>query len=66
MGEVWMDEKEITESCKGCNLYDKKRKYCYEFGDIKENCPCRICIVKMICRTHCDDALLLCREVGSE
>jgi hypothetical protein len=50
----------VDDTCEGCNLYDKKRNKCYEFVDIIEECPCRICIIKMICRTHCIDALRIC------
>jgi len=50
--------KKDIEKCWGCNLYDKKRNMCYEYGNPIPDCICQSCVVKVICRVHCEDALL--------
>ena len=54
------------DSCIGCNLYDSEKNRCYEFGNIIEFCPCRTCLIKTICRTHCYDALIMVGKQKSE
>lgn len=44
--------------CKGCKTYDEKG-YC-RFGVIQnientDGCPCRTCLIKVICNNLCDE-----------
>lgn len=48
-----MDEDPI-DTCVGCNLFNKFNNYCYEFNNINKRCPCRKCMVKIICQTNCE------------
>lgn len=51
----------IMESeCKGCKSYDEK-EYC-RFGIIQnientKGCPCRTCLIKVVCNDLCDEFL---------
>ncbi len=42
-----------TNNCEGCNTTDT-----CEYIKKSNKCPCRICIVKGMCDTTCDDYLL--------
>ncbi len=37
--------------CTGCRLAKSSRTYCNEFHSDHHDCPCSICIVKMMCVT---------------
>jgi hypothetical protein len=41
-------------SCRGCCLFEPDEDQCSEFGDIIEDCPCKTCLIKMICSIHCE------------
>lgn len=46
-------EKLKDKRCKGCNLY----KLCHASYILKRNieeCPCSICLIKMMCYRSCD------------
>jgi hypothetical protein len=57
------------ENCKGCLYYDNKETLksfrCifsgvgYSVDSIKiKGCPCRICLVKVICNRRCEDFMI--------
>lgn len=42
--------------CSGCNIIiDCSLKKYKEFGNLKIDCPCKSCIIKMICEKACKE-----------
>ena len=51
------------ENCKGCN-YDIRGCGCLNYNlptHILDKCPCRICLVKMICELGCKEFITFYR-----
>jgi hypothetical protein len=48
------------KNCKGCLLYDERNFSHCGINSIYngENCPCMMCIIKMVCRKICPDLRL--------
>ncbi len=38
--------------CEGCNIYYITSPC---FASLIEGCPCKSCLVKIVCRTNCED-----------
>jgi hypothetical protein len=43
---------EIDNVCEGCLVYELNKIGCRSY---KDNCPCRSCLIKMMCSILCDD-----------
>lgn len=43
---------ENCKGCYGCYLEDRRR-VCFLLGQIDEECPCSMCLVKVICSEAC-------------
>jgi len=53
-----MPKVNVFEGCEGC-YYNRIRLRepnfkCYTFYELHLTCPCKECLVKTMCRTHCD------------
>ena len=51
-----MESNEIkTENCKGCYgcYLEDRRRICFLLGQVDEECPCNMCLVKVICNEAC-------------
>ena len=49
----------MDKGCEGCSTNDQcavqMARECLEYGDSRfENCPCKKCVVKMICEEMCN------------
>lgn len=48
------------EGCRGCQLF---KRICFDFIVYKiEKCPCKECLIKNICLTHCEQYMDLYNE----
>ncbi len=49
----------MKNDCEGCNMYDEEHNACLTdleyYPDLLERCPCRICVVKVVCNNVCED-----------
>ena len=49
----------LSEYCEGCRTYNRFDNRCTEIPTSKRNkngeCPCSICIIKMVCTTVCSE-----------
>lgn len=45
----------IDRSCDGCLVKSRNKTYCEAGVDQSDpRCPCKVCIVKMVCEAYCD------------
>jgi len=44
----------MSLSCEGCRVYNERNSKC-NCMDLMEtsDCPCRICLIKMVCKDSC-------------
>ncbi len=45
------------KDCPGCVSYDSKKNICNEkliSPEVIEFCPCRVCVIKVMCTNACD------------
>lgn len=43
------------ETCEGCTMFEKN-EWCYIVKHGREkNCPCRACLIKVMCYASCDE-----------
>ncbi len=49
----------MKSDCEGCSMYSMGNDQCKTdleyYPDLVNSCPCRICVVKVICNTVCED-----------
>lgn len=49
-----MKTADLTNNCIGCLEYDKEDDLCAHIPEmIRDKCPCRNCLIKMICENTC-------------
>jgi len=50
----------LHKNCEGCNLNFIKYRCLIKYDhDLISKCPCRNCLVKMVCETICEDRVKL-------
>jgi hypothetical protein len=55
-------DKDINESCEGCTMF-KDDGWCSIVTEGKEkDCPCRACLVKVMCNHSCKDYSIFIKE----
>lgn len=45
----------MDDECDGCRVYGLDSEVCFYNTDYRNNCPCKICLIKMMCLKICPD-----------
>ncbi len=45
------------DNCEGCLNYDPKINECHDRFPMLDGCPCRECLIKVMCKTACESFL---------
>ncbi len=53
----------MDDGCDGCIEFGHDSEVCFYNADYRKNCPCKICLVKMMCKKTCPDLRIHIKKI---